>query len=180
MRLPSWRKTAPVSAASRSPRPRTRSDPCSATKARSASRCSAAQRAASPAASVRSTGGLPGCRSTLSSEVGGEYVISAPPFAASSGRRAGRRAAADWDGRRTHSGALRPVFLFHLPLARPPETVPPMEGRRDHVLGQRRAEPFPQRIGIQWPLAGIEGHQALAAVGPLRDDDRVLTDAWHA
>src|SRR6266513_2333939 len=271
IRLPSCRKTAWVSAASRSPRPRTRSDPCSATKARSASRCSAAQRAASPDASVRSTGGLPGRRSTLSSEVGGAYVISAPPFASSSGRRAGSRAAAAWDGRRTHSGALHPLesaldqlrligedrltdevpkghravkgnrqlqsgerraaqvekvippadlplgnaehlrprsrqpvfgrrtrqlvtlvgdieffgecrqrLLVNLPVVRQPQTVPPMEGRRDHVLGQRRAEPFPQRIGIQWPLAGIEGHQALAAVGPLRDDDRVLADAWHA
>src|SRR2546425_11926214 len=55
-----------------------------------------------------------------------------------------------------------------------------MESRRDHVLGQRRAEPFPQRVGIQRPLARIEGHQVLAAVGPLRDDDRVLTDARHA
>src|SRR5207249_3588522 len=41
------------SAASRSPRPRTRSEPCSATTARSASRCSAAQSAAPPVAASR-------------------------------------------------------------------------------------------------------------------------------
>src|SRR5436309_5550337 len=73
--LASRRKTASVSAASRSPRPRTRSEPCSATAARSASRCSAAQRGASPVASARSIGGLPGCSSTLSSEVGDEDDI---------------------------------------------------------------------------------------------------------
>src|SRR5216110_2061613 len=98
IRLPSCRKTASVSAASRSPRPRTRSD-----------RCSAAQRAASPAVSVRSTGGLPGCRSTLSSEVGDEYVISEPPVASSSGSRASSRAAAAWDERRSYSDALHPL-----------------------------------------------------------------------
>src|SRR5260370_42264145 len=72
IRLPSCRKTASVSAASRSPRPRTRSDPCSATKARSALRCSDAQRSASPVTSTRRIGGLPGCRSTLGGEVGDE------------------------------------------------------------------------------------------------------------
>src|SRR6266446_1557624 len=72
IRLPSCRKTASVSAASRSPRPRTRSDPCSVTKARSALRCSDAQRSASPVTSTRRIGGLPGCRSTLGSEVGDE------------------------------------------------------------------------------------------------------------
>src|SRR5438067_9631450 len=97
IRLPSCRKTASVSAASRSPRPRTRSAPCSATKARSALRRSAAQRAASPVASTRRIGGLPGCRSTLSSEVGDEYVISVPPFASSSGSHASSPAAAASD-----------------------------------------------------------------------------------
>src|SRR5213593_805788 len=75
-RLASRRKTASVSAASRSPRPRTRSEPCSATAARSASRCSAAQRGASSVASTRSIGGFPGRRSTLSVEVGDEDDIS--------------------------------------------------------------------------------------------------------
>src|SRR5215472_10452179 len=90
IRLPSCRKTASVSAASRSARPRTKSDPCSATKARSALRCSAAQRAALPDASACSTGGLPGCKSTLNNEVVGEFVISASPFALSSGILADR------------------------------------------------------------------------------------------
>src|SRR5262249_4731307 len=64
-----------------------------------------------------------------------------------------------------------------LAVVRQRQTFPPVEGRRDHVLGQRRAEPVPQRAGIQWLLAGIEGHQVLAAVGPLRNDDRGLADA---
>src|SRR6266567_1413721 len=76
IRLASRRKTASISAASRSPRPRTRSEPCSATAARNASRCSAAQRGASPVASTCSIGGVPGRRSTLSSEVGDEDDIS--------------------------------------------------------------------------------------------------------
>src|SRR5438093_12153871 len=76
IRLPSRRKTASVPATSRNPRPRTRSEPCSTTVARSASRCSAAQRGASPAASTRSIGGFPGRTSTLSSEVGDVDDIS--------------------------------------------------------------------------------------------------------
>src|SRR2546427_7921109 len=46
IRLPSRRKTASVPATSRNPRPRTRNEPCWTTAARSASRCSAAQRGA--------------------------------------------------------------------------------------------------------------------------------------
>src|SRR5437773_5629145 len=76
IRLPSRRKTASVSATSRNLRPRTRSEPCSTTAARSASRCSAAQSGASPVASTRSIGGFPGRTSTLSSEVGVEDDIS--------------------------------------------------------------------------------------------------------
>src|SRR6266567_5983397 len=76
IRLASRRKTASVSATSRNLRPRTRSEPCSTTAARSASRCSAAQRGASPVASTRSIGGFPGRTSTLSSEVGDEDDIS--------------------------------------------------------------------------------------------------------
>src|SRR5438876_4455387 len=52
-----------------------------------------------------------------------------------------------------------------------------MEGRRNHVLGQRLTELVPQHVGIEWPLAGVEGHQLLAAVGPLGDDDCALADA---
>src|SRR5256712_8520930 len=81
IRLASRRKTASVSAASRSPRPRTRSEPCSATAARSASRCSAAQRGASPVASTCSIGGFPGRRATVSREVGGEDDNSVPLLA---------------------------------------------------------------------------------------------------
>src|SRR5438094_9937551 len=76
IRLPSRRKTASVSATSPNPRPRTRSEPCSTTAAPSASRCSAAQRGASPVASTRSIGGFPGRTSTLSREVGDEDGIS--------------------------------------------------------------------------------------------------------
>src|SRR4029077_8191330 len=52
------------SASSRSPRPRIRTEPCSATTARSALRCPAAQLAGSAPVSARTTGGLPGCSST--------------------------------------------------------------------------------------------------------------------
>src|SRR5215211_4413387 len=70
IKLPNRRKTASISATSRNLRPRTRSEPCSTTAARSASRCSAAQRGASSVVSTRSIGGFPGRTSTLSSEVG--------------------------------------------------------------------------------------------------------------
>src|SRR5216117_1012308 len=76
IRLPSRRKTASVPATSRNPRPRTRNEPCWTTAARSASRCSAAQRGASSVASTRSIGGFPGRTSTLSSEVGDDDAIS--------------------------------------------------------------------------------------------------------
>src|SRR5437867_6023034 len=92
MRLPSCRNTASVPAASLKLRPRTRSAPCSATKARSAFLCSAAQRAGSPAALAKSIGGLPGSRSTLSSEVEDEEVISAPERLGHRPARAGARA----------------------------------------------------------------------------------------
>ena len=52
-----------------------------------------------------------------------------------------------------------------------------MEGRRNHVLGQRLAELVPQQVGIEWPLAGVEGHQVLVVVGPLGDHDCALADA---
>src|SRR5262249_5473776 len=55
-----------------------------------------------------------------------------------------------------------------------------MERSRHHVLRERVAEPVPQRVGILWPLAGIEGHQVLAAVDSIRDGGPVLTDARHA
>src|SRR5437867_7005453 len=75
IRLPSCRKTASVPATSRNPKPRMRSEPCWTTAARKSSRCSAAQRGASSGASTRSIGGLPGCTSTLSVEVGDEDDI---------------------------------------------------------------------------------------------------------
>src|SRR5215472_18457515 len=80
IRLPSCRKTAPVWAASRSPRPRTSSEPCSVTKAYNALQCSAAQSAASTVRSRRRIGGLPHSRSTLSPEIRDSYLISPPPF----------------------------------------------------------------------------------------------------
>src|SRR5258708_1937395 len=52
-----------------------------------------------------------------------------------------------------------------------------MEGRRNHVLGQRLTELVPQHVGIEWPLGGVEGHQALAAAGPSGDHDCTLADA---
>src|SRR6266540_6603174 len=52
-----------------------------------------------------------------------------------------------------------------------------MEGRRNHVLGQRLTELVPQHVGIEWPRGGVEGHQALAVVGPVGDHDCTLADA---
>jgi len=52
-----------------------------------------------------------------------------------------------------------------------------MEGRRNHVLGQRLTELVPQHVGIEWPLGGVEGHQVLAVVGPVGDHDCTLADA---
>src|SRR5436309_14921072 len=52
-----------------------------------------------------------------------------------------------------------------------------MEGRRDHVPGQRLTQPVPQDVVIEWPLACVEGHEALAVVGSLRDHDRAVADA---
>ena len=60
---------------------------------------SAVSRATSLAPSVRSTGGLPGCKSTLSTDVGNEFVISAPPFDSSSSGLAGSRRAIAFDVR---------------------------------------------------------------------------------
>src|SRR5919106_3148138 len=76
--VPSRRKTASTCAASLSPRPRTRSEPCSRTAARSASRCSAAHRGASPAVSTRSIGGCPGRVSTFSGALAVKDNISCP------------------------------------------------------------------------------------------------------
>src|SRR6266568_8353695 len=55
-----------------------------------------------------------------------------------------------------------------------------MEHRWHHVVRKRVAEPVPQRGGIEWPVARVESHQALAAARSLGDHDRGLADAWHA
>ncbi len=52
-----------------------------------------------------------------------------------------------------------------------------MEDRRNHVLRQRLTEPVAQHVGIEWPLAGVEGHELLAVVGALGDHDCALADA---
>src|SRR5213594_3242697 len=52
-----------------------------------------------------------------------------------------------------------------------------MEGRRNHVLARRLTELVPQHVGIEWPRGGVEGHQALAVVGPVGDHDCTLADA---
>src|SRR5437016_13752558 len=52
-----------------------------------------------------------------------------------------------------------------------------MEGRRNHVLGQRLTELVPQHVGIEWPLGGVEGHQVLALIGSAGDHDCTLADA---
>src|SRR5436309_1983062 len=55
-----------------------------------------------------------------------------------------------------------------------------MEGRRNHVLRQRLTELVPQHVGIEWPLGGVEGHQAPAVVGPVGDHDCTLADAGQS
>src|SRR5438046_8080040 len=55
-----------------------------------------------------------------------------------------------------------------------------MEGRRDHVLGQRLTQPVPQDVGVEWPLAGVERHEVLAVVGPLGDHDCAVADTRHS
>src|SRR5438046_10385950 len=52
-----------------------------------------------------------------------------------------------------------------------------MEGRRNHVLGQRLAKLVPQRVGIERPLGGVEGHQVLALVGSAGDHHCTFADA---
>src|SRR6266498_2832971 len=52
-----------------------------------------------------------------------------------------------------------------------------MEGRRNHVLGQRLAKVVPQRVGIERALGGVEGHQALALIGSAGDHHCTLADA---
>src|SRR5712691_7744102 len=52
-----------------------------------------------------------------------------------------------------------------------------MEGRRDHVLGQRFTQLVPQHVGMERPLAGVEGHQMLAVIAPPGDHDCTLADA---
>src|SRR5207249_2596703 len=53
---------------------------------------------------------------------------------------------------------------------------PPMKGRGDHVLGQRLTQLVPQGVGIEPPLAGVEGHEVLPAVDPLGDHDSAVPD----
>src|SRR3989442_5021276 len=52
-----------------------------------------------------------------------------------------------------------------------------MEGRRDHVLGQRFTQLVPQHVGMERPLAGVEGHQMLAVIALPGDHDCTLADA---
>src|SRR5881296_1601283 len=52
-----------------------------------------------------------------------------------------------------------------------------MEGRRNHVLGQRLAKLVPQRVGIERPLGGVEGHQVLALIGSAGDHHCTFADA---
>src|SRR5437870_12735284 len=52
-----------------------------------------------------------------------------------------------------------------------------MEGRRNHVLGQRLAKLVPQRVGIERALGGVEGHQVLALIGSAGDHHCTLADA---
>src|SRR5260370_18110587 len=54
-----------------------------------------------------------------------------------------------------------------------------MEGRRNHVLGQRLTKLVPERVGIERPLGGVEGHQVLALIGSAGDHHCTFADAGH-
>ena len=54
-----------------------------------------------------------------------------------------------------------------------------MKGRRDHVPGQRLAQPVPQGTGLDRPRPRVEGHQPLALAGPRGDHHRAVADARH-
>ena len=55
-----------------------------------------------------------------------------------------------------------------------------MECRRNHVRGQRRAQPVPQDVDLDRPLAAVEGHQLLALVGPFGHHHRPVADPRDA
>jgi hypothetical protein len=59
------------------------------------------------------------------------------------------------------------------------QTVHPVEGRRDHVSGQRRTQSVPQEVHLEWPHGGVVGHQVLGPVGPLGDDRGTLADTGY-
>src|SRR5207248_11534817 len=62
------------------------------------------------------------------------------------------------------SSERRQRLSIGLPVIRQRQTIPPMEGSGNHIGRERLAQPVPQRAGIQWPLARVEGHQLLAAI----------------
>src|SRR5438874_1242914 len=77
-------------------------------------------------------------------------------------------------------GERRQRLPIGLAIIRQRQTLPPMEGCRDHVGRERLAQPVAQRAGIQWPIARVEGHEMLAAIGSLGYDDRALANPGGA
>ena len=77
------------------------------------------------------------------------------------------------------SGERCQRFPIDLAIGGQRQTFLPVEGPRDHVPGQRLTQPAAQDVDLEWPLAGVEGHQVLAAVGPLGDHHRTVADTGH-
>ena len=59
------------------------------------------------------------------------------------------------------------------------QLVPPVERHGHHVVRQRPAQPLPQHVDLDLPHARVEGHQVLAAVGPLGHHHRRVVDPRH-
>ena len=75
------------------------------------------------------------------------------------------------------SGQRRQSLPVDLAVVRQRQRSAPMEGRRNHVLGQRITQCVPQRGGIERPLGGVERHEVFAAIGPFRDHDGSVAHA---
>ena len=60
------------------------------------------------------------------------------------------------------------------------QALPVVVQRRDHVPGQRLGEAGRQHIRVDRAVGGVERHEVLAPVGPLRHDHGAVADAGHA
>ena len=73
------------------------------------------------------------------------------------------------------SGECRQVFAVNLAIGGQRQAFLPVEGRGNHVRRQRLTQLILQDADLEWPLARVERHQALAFVSSLGDHHRALT-----